>query len=201
MTGSDYRRHKAWHSEEHRGEDLRLAYVALTRARHQAVIWWAGSWGSRDAALSRLMFARDPDGSVAAHGKSVPSDEAALERFRSLAADAAGCVSVERTERLGLPTAWSGAPHTAAVLSAATWDRALDRDWRRTSYSDITAAAHESRVTSEPEEATTTDEPDADDPRPATSPPPPPAAADRVAPRRRAARRVAPRRVAGRLAA
>ena len=28
---------------ERRGEDLRLAYVALTRARHQAVVWWAGS--------------------------------------------------------------------------------------------------------------------------------------------------------------
>ena len=48
LAGSDYKRHKDWHIEEQRGEDLRLAYVALTRARHQAVIWWAASWNSKD---------------------------------------------------------------------------------------------------------------------------------------------------------
>ena len=36
---------RARSSREQRGEDLRLAYVALTRARHQAVVWWAGSLG------------------------------------------------------------------------------------------------------------------------------------------------------------
>ncbi len=39
------------------------------------------------------------------------------------------------------------------ALAAAVWERALDWDWRRTSYSDITAAAHDARVASEPEEA------------------------------------------------
>ena len=37
--------------DEQRGEDLRLAYVALTRATHQAVVWWAGSCDSRDSPL------------------------------------------------------------------------------------------------------------------------------------------------------
>ena len=36
-------RHQRQALLEQRGEDLRLAYVALTRARHQAVVWWAGS--------------------------------------------------------------------------------------------------------------------------------------------------------------
>ena len=49
------------HQAEQRGEDLRLAYVALTRARHQAVVWWAGSFDSRHSALSRLLFARRDD--------------------------------------------------------------------------------------------------------------------------------------------
>ena len=35
---------------EQRGEDLRLAYVALTRARHQAVVWWAPAWDSAQLA-------------------------------------------------------------------------------------------------------------------------------------------------------
>ena len=34
-------RHQRQHEAEQRGEDLRLAYVALTRAQHQAVVWWA----------------------------------------------------------------------------------------------------------------------------------------------------------------
>src|SRR3954447_2967698 len=57
LVGPGYKRHKDWHVEEQRGEDLRLAYVALTRAKHQAVIWWAASWNSKDSALSRLLFA------------------------------------------------------------------------------------------------------------------------------------------------
>ena len=32
--------HFAAAHDEQRGEDLRLLYVALTRARHQVVIWW-----------------------------------------------------------------------------------------------------------------------------------------------------------------
>jgi exodeoxyribonuclease V beta subunit len=168
LSGSDYRRHKEWHIEEQRGEDLRLAYVALTRARHQAVIWWAGSWNSKDSALSRLLFARDAAGNVAPSGPRPPSDDSALARFRELASAAPGCVSVERTARLGLPIAWSGPSREPASLSAAVFDRTLDRDWRRTSYSDITAAAHEARVASEPEEAAVVDEPDDGETRPAT---------------------------------
>ena len=56
------------HLIEQRGEDLRLAYVALTRAKHQAVIWWAGSWDSRHSPLGRLLFAADADGNVAPDG-------------------------------------------------------------------------------------------------------------------------------------
>ena len=51
LAGEAYKRHKEQHVDEQRGEDLRLAYVALTRAKHQAVVWWAGSWNSRDSAL------------------------------------------------------------------------------------------------------------------------------------------------------
>ena len=77
LAGEAYKRHKEQHVDEQRGEDLRLAYVALTRAKHQAVVWWAGSWNSRDSALSRLLFARDADGNVASSGQRPPSDESA----------------------------------------------------------------------------------------------------------------------------
>ena len=69
LEGPQWAAHVQQHLDEQRGEDLRLAYVALTRAKHQAVVWWAGSWESRDSALSRLLFARDDDGNVASSGR------------------------------------------------------------------------------------------------------------------------------------
>ncbi len=106
LDGPDYPRHRRHHEEEQRGEDLRLAYVALTRARHQAIVWWAGSWDSRHSALGRLLFARDEDGRVAPAGTATPTDAAAVARFEELAAQAPGCISVERS-RLGMPAAWA----------------------------------------------------------------------------------------------
>ncbi|MEA2247791.1 MAG: exodeoxyribonuclease beta subunit, partial [Solirubrobacteraceae bacterium] len=88
MQGGDFHRHKRQHILEQRGEDLRLAYVALTRAQHQAVVWWAGSWDSRDSALVRLLFARDAEGNVASSGSSPPTDADVVARFEELAAEA-----------------------------------------------------------------------------------------------------------------
>jgi exodeoxyribonuclease V beta subunit len=160
LEGPSYHEHKRQHLVEQRGEDLRLAYVALTRARHQAVVWWAGSSTSRHSALGRLLFAREEDGTVAWFGRRPVSDVDAVARFEALAAEAPGCISVERSAVGGLPVVWSGALREPAELAAARFDRQLDRGWRRTSYSDITAVAHEVRVGSEPEESVLVDEPE-----------------------------------------
>jgi exodeoxyribonuclease V beta subunit len=169
LEGRAYFDHKRQHLIEQRGEDLRLAYVALTRARHQAVVWWAGSSNSRHSALGRLLFARDEDGTVAWAGRRAVSDADAVARFEALAAEARGCISVERST-LGLPLAWSGPPRKPAELSAARFDRRLDWGWRRTSFSDITAGAHEARVASEPEEAAVVADEPAVAVRPAVAP-------------------------------
>ncbi|HWI08621.1 MAG TPA: UvrD-helicase domain-containing protein, partial [Solirubrobacteraceae bacterium] len=89
LEGGDFGAHQRQFVIEQRGEDLRLAYVALTRAQHQAVVWWAGSWDSRNSPLGRLLFARDEAGNVAAVGASTPEDAAAFERFSELARDVA----------------------------------------------------------------------------------------------------------------
>lgn len=157
LQGADFTRHRQQSIVEQRGEDLRLAYVALTRAQHQAVLWWAGSWDTRHSALTRLLFARDADGNVAPSCDFTPDDAGATERLQALAADAPGSVAVERST-LGLPSEWAKPPIEAAELRVATFDRALDWRWRRTSYSDITARTYEASVASEPEEAVLDDE-------------------------------------------
>ena len=68
LEGPDFDKHKRQELVEQRGEDLRLAYVALTRAQHQAVVWWVAAWNCRDSALGRLLFAREADGTVPADG-------------------------------------------------------------------------------------------------------------------------------------
>jgi exodeoxyribonuclease V beta subunit len=152
LDGPQWKGHVAQHVDEQRGEDLRLAYVALTRAKHQAVVWWAGSFDSRNSALSRLLFARDGDGNVAASGAAVPSDETALARFRELAG-----VSVE-VSALGPTVSWPGDVPATSALSASAFGRTLDWWWRRTSFSDITSGTYEPHVASEPEEPVVDDE-------------------------------------------
>ncbi len=158
LEGAEYDAHRDQHVVEERGEDLRLAYVALTRAQHQAVVWWAGSWDSRNSPLGRLLFERDDDGNVAPSGASPPDDPAVVARLKGLAAEVPGCISVERST-LGLPTTWAPPLPAPADLTTAVFDRGLDWRWRRTSYSDITSGAYEARVASEPEVTVVADEP------------------------------------------
>jgi exodeoxyribonuclease V beta subunit len=58
-----------------------------------------------------------------------------------------------------VPT-WGGQRAAGEQLIAAAFTRTLDDDWRRTSYSALTAAAHEPALGSEPELAVKDDEPD-----------------------------------------
>jgi exodeoxyribonuclease V beta subunit len=158
LGGPDFDLHRAYYLRERRGEDLRLAYVALTRACHQAVIWWAGCWNSQHSPLCRLLFSRDPDGNVAPSGTSIPTDAAVLERFARLAAEAPGAISVERCTPATL-VRYSDPLPPAAGLVVAVFDRGLDLCWRRTSYSDITAGSYDASVASEPDEPLISDEP------------------------------------------
>jgi exodeoxyribonuclease V beta subunit len=158
LEGPEFARHRDQFTSEQRGEDLRLAYVALTRARHQVVIWWAGSWDSRNSPLGRLVFSRDEHGGVPPSGSFTPDDAAVDARWRKLGERVPGCISVERTS-LGMPAAWRPPLPPVASLSASAFCRGLDLRWRRTSYSDITAGSHDAWVGSEPEEPLISDEP------------------------------------------
>ncbi len=181
MEGPSFQAHEKQQEVEQRGEDLRLAYVALTRARHQAVIWWVGATTSRNSALERLLFAKDADGTVRPYGPSTPTDAAARNRFEELAAQAADRIAVERAT-LGAPTAWSPPLEAPVELTAARFDRQLDLRWRRTSYSDITAEAHDPLVGSEPERPSLSDEPETPTPVSAGAPDEPSPELDRLSP-------------------
>jgi exodeoxyribonuclease V beta subunit len=142
---------------EERGEDLRLAYVALTRARHQAVIWWASSWDSRFSALGRLLFGRDDAGNVVVELGVAPGEDEVEARLEQLFAAVPDTISIERTTG-GDGTRWADAAAPPGPLAVRAFERPLDLRWRRTSYTALTSAAHEADVASEPEHAGTIDE-------------------------------------------
>ena len=148
------------HRDEQRGEDLRLAYVALTRAKHQAVIWWAGSFDSRNSPLGRLLFAESPTGTSRPEGRSTPSDAAADERFAELAAQAPGCVSVERSTLGRARPRWSPPAEPPVELAAARFDRGLDPRGGGPPTATSPPRRTTPVVASEPERGVLTDEPE-----------------------------------------
>jgi exodeoxyribonuclease V beta subunit len=155
--------HAAKDREEQRGEELRLAYVALTRAKHQAVVWWASTFNSRESALGRLVL--EPFEGPRKPGAEETAREA-RDRFKALA-DSAPIV-LERSF-VDKGARWAVREPAAAALTAASFDRSLDTRWRRMSYTSITAGAYEARVASEVEEAAGSDDRPEEGPVPASA--------------------------------
>jgi exodeoxyribonuclease V beta subunit len=155
--GPGFAHHQRLNLREQRGEDLRLLYVGLTRTMHQAIVWWAGTWASRNSPLGRLLFARDAEGIIAAESTWKPNDDEIVARLEALAVETSGGIAVETVRPLRAER-WTGEPRRPVELDAASFERTLDARWRRVSYSGIVARAHEESVASEPEVDVVNDE-------------------------------------------
>ncbi len=124
-------------------EELRLCYVALTRARHRVVVWWATAAETSRSPLARLLFGRVPGSrEVPDELDAVPDEAAVRARVAELAARSGGAVEVLDVTRPPRPRT-PAPPSTSPPLSVAVPTRALDHRWVRTSYSGLTAAVHE----------------------------------------------------------
>ncbi|HVM00146.1 MAG TPA: UvrD-helicase domain-containing protein [Egibacteraceae bacterium] len=145
---------------EQRGEDLRLLYVALTRARHRAVVWWAPANYADRSPLARVLFCRRDDGErVNTRGTpSLPDDDRTLERLGTLADASGGTIGVETVPARPPAVTWDRQRLPAGTLDAASLERALDHGWRRHSYSAITRDRPHEAVGSEPGEPVKDDE-------------------------------------------
>ncbi len=164
-TGAGWAERCTQHRAEEAGEDLRLLYVALTRARCQVVTWWVPATTVAASPLHRVLFGRT--GELETTYK-VPSDTVAWETLRGLASAELAVEAV--TDRADVPFAPGGTGATGLVV--ARFDRELDESWRRTSYTALTAGAHAAPPVDEPEETGTDDEPEPADESPPAEPPP-----------------------------
>lgn len=158
---------RARHQAEEAGEDLRLAYVALTRASSHVVVWWAPSTVSASGAVGRLLLGeRDAQG-LPPDTVPVPRDDQAAAALDALAARSGGTVVHEAVEDVPPVDRWRPDPGPALPLEVARLGRTVDTTWRRPSYSGLTAAAHDAArpgpaagVADEPEDPGIQDESD-----------------------------------------
>jgi exodeoxyribonuclease V beta subunit len=157
FDGPGIGQHRMLMRDEARGEDLRLLYVALTRARHQVLLWWAGASNCGNSPLGRLLFARRDDGSVPPTSRRSPDDDTVIARLTALANDTPGRIAVEIVEEPG-SLRWQGEAAAPVALEARRFTRAIDLRWGRTSYSGIVAGQYEAWVGSEPEQEVLDDE-------------------------------------------
>ncbi|RBY94459.1 hypothetical protein DQ244_03870 [Blastococcus sp. TBT05-19] len=167
--GAGYAQARARHEAEESGEDLRLLYVALTRARCQVIAHWAPSGNTAAAPLNRLLFGAAGAGAEPPARIPPPGDDDAEAVLAALAARSHGAIDAEEVGSRPVPR-WEPPVPPAPELSVSRFTRALDDDWRRTSYSALTRsahdAAHEQHLASEPDEPVTDDERDAELPVP-----------------------------------
>jgi exodeoxyribonuclease V beta subunit len=161
---ADSPRAKALARAEDAQEDLRLAYVAMTRAQSQVTMWWAPTWNSPNGALTRLLFGRAPGEAVVPDRASIGEDDDAADEVLTAWAGA-GAFVLEPTSLEAPPVTL---PELTDELAARPFDRELDTEWRRTSYSGLIRAddqlAH--GASSEPEQPGTDDEDDPEDVEP-----------------------------------
>jgi exodeoxyribonuclease V beta subunit len=156
-AGSRWSEHEQTHLSEEAGEELRDLYVALTRAQSQVVTWWAPTRNTPDGGLHRLVFGRQP-GQVDVPDSQGVRDDAYATKVLGLL-DELGGPAPE------LSVVADDAPATAArsvgELAARVFEREVDTDWRRTSYSGLIRVQEQpAGVSSEPEVEPTDDEPE-----------------------------------------
>lgn len=133
---------RAKSSAEEAAEELRLAYVAMTRARHQLVLWWVPGWDSHKSALASLLFSHRSPGGL----DKVPEDAPARTAVEELAASARDVIRIEDSAPPTDVDVLPPRPRDHIDLDRRHFDRDIDRVWRRTSYSALTAAAHDAHV-------------------------------------------------------
>ncbi len=126
-------------------EEGRLLYVALTRAKHRLVVWWVENASA--TASSKLAEV------ITADGRS-PED---------LAAQSHGTIEMPVLEVLPPLQTYAPPSREHAVLDRARFERKLDHDWRRASFTSLSPEHLLSETVETSEHPLRADEPGGDD--------------------------------------
>ena len=123
--------------DDDRAEELRLFYVAATRAQSLLYLWWAPNTNGADSPLHRLLF-----------NDSLPDEVPKLlqqvdpHRTPSTLQRILDVIKVQEVES-GSGNDWQAETAEKPPAVARRFTRVIDGDWRRTSYSGLTSGAHD----------------------------------------------------------
>ena len=118
------------------GENMRLLYVALTRARHHVVCWWAATADAAKTPLTRFLFGRVNDS--IRETATVVSDARMLGYLDARIDRAAGAIARQVLTAEPIVQTYRPLAPTAPSIEVAHFDRPIDRAWTRTSFSSLT---------------------------------------------------------------
>ncbi len=143
---------------DNEGDDLRLLYVALTRAQHRLEVWWASTQFANKSALARILLDREGDGPVLnscstirvkrtgtieetpAAYRSTTMNEI-VEQLRVLATSSGGAISLTQVPDLVSASRWAGADVQSSVVltTASTGGRGAlaNPNWKRWSFTRL----------------------------------------------------------------
>jgi exodeoxyribonuclease V beta subunit len=138
--------------QEEMAENLRLLYVALTRAIHRCYLFWGRISGAETSAPAYLLHQRaseteDPGSNIPAHSdlmKKVAarflglSDSEILADLHELAAASEGTIRIASGSELP-GTYVLDNKEKAVPLRQREWNGAIARDWKISSFSSLTA--------------------------------------------------------------
>ncbi len=116
-------------TQQHLDEELRLLYVAMTRAKHLTIAWHAAEKNHRVSPLAALLER---------HGQPAKARPRALTLRKVTVFDQIDPPDVKEHPP---------SPHDPGEARTAPWQRSVDQTWRRTSYSGLTQSLHEAPPT------------------------------------------------------
>jgi exodeoxyribonuclease V beta subunit len=161
VGGDRKRRSIALAEREERLEQLRLAYVALTRAEHRSIVWWGPFNDAHTSALASLLHGGSPDTPEerlvrgADRVRTVADDDLVADLQR--VADASGgTIGVEVVTELADGARWRPDSGERVELAPRPFERGdVDRTWRRVSFTSLVrdASGHTGGVVSGRDEA------------------------------------------------
>lgn len=133
--------HLALAEKERLAEDVRLLYVALTRAESRLYVAW-GRIGTKSPTTSQtaLAYLLYPDVSTI----SDLVGEAFYQPLQTLVQDSSGAIELQPLpESAGVDSVMSGTGDVARSLEPATFTGSIAVDWRITSFSALTRDVHQ----------------------------------------------------------
>jgi exodeoxyribonuclease V beta subunit len=140
---------KALAEHEAHAENLRLLYVAVTRAKHHLIVFW-GAFKSYETSPFAHLVHQGEDGQPAAQRLKVATDDQVLADLQRLARDAGSGLQVRTyTEAVAKPYSPSAAPR--AALAARTVKRRVESAWRNSSFSALVMRSDHGRLSATPD--------------------------------------------------